>query len=54
MPVDAFVFLKHADDGIAHLCEGELLPDADAGPAVEGYVSPGLGGPSVPSLGAEG
>lgn len=36
--VDPLVFLEHADDRVADLGEGELLPDADPGAAVEGDV----------------
>lgn len=53
MPVDAPILLEHAHDHVTHLCEGELLADADARAAVEGNVSPGLRCPVVPSLGAE-
>ena len=38
VPVDALVSLEHADDRVADLGEGELLPDADPGAAVEGDV----------------
>ena len=38
MPVDTLVLLQHADDRVAHLREGELLPDADTGSAVKGDV----------------
>ena len=38
IPVDALVSLEHADDRVADLGEGELLPDADPGAAVEGDV----------------
>lgn len=44
--------LKQPREHVAHFREGKLLPDADAGPAVEGHVLPGLGLPVEPAVGA--
>lgn len=39
--------------GKGHLGDGKVLADADSRPAVKGHVLPRLGGPFLPSIGAE-
>ena len=41
MPVDTLVLLQHADDCVTHFRKGELLPDTDAGSAIEGDILEG-------------
>lgn len=45
--------LEHADKDVAHLCEGELLTNADSRAGIEGNVFVRLGVPAVPALWAK-
>ena len=53
MSVNLFELLQDPDDGVPHLCQGELLPNAYAGTTIEWDVLPWFGLPSVPAIRAE-